>query len=133
MSDEFKTFFEDYAKTYDAYDVDRMVEFVNCPMVTVREGQPSIHKTPDQIRVFFTKLLEWFREIQHGKASITKLEVQELGSKSAFANVVWRSTRSDCSKFTEWPTAYYLVNTDSGWRILTIVLRYEPAREASCQ
>ncbi|MGW8269733.1 MAG: DUF6841 family protein [Burkholderiales bacterium] len=131
MSDEFRTFFEDYAATYDAFDVDRMVEFVHCPMVTVREGEPSIHETPDQIHAFFTKLLEWFRGIQHGKASITKLEARKFGPKSAFADLVWRSTRADGSKYTEWPTAYYLVNTGSGWRILTIVLRYEPAREVS--
>ncbi len=133
MSDELRKFFEEYAETYDAFDVERMVRFVHCPMVTVREGEPSIHGTPDQIQKFFTNLLQWFRGIQHGKTSITKLETRKLGSKSAFADVVWRSTRADGARYTEWPTAYYLVNADSGWRILTIVLRYEPAREAPCQ
>jgi hypothetical protein len=129
MSAEFRRFFEDYAKTYDAFDVDRMVQFVHCPMVTVREGEPNVHATPEQLRKFFSQLLEWFRGIQHGKTSITNLEVRTLGARSAFVNVVWRSTRSDGSRHTEWPTAYHLVNTGSGWKILAIILRYEPSRE----
>ena len=129
MGDEFSAFFEDYATTYDAFDVNRMIEFVHCPMVAVREGVPTIHETPTQIQAFFTQLLEWFRDIGHREASITKLEVRKLGPKSAFADLMWRSTCADGSKYTEWPTAYHLVSTDSGWKIFAIVLRYEPARE----
>jgi hypothetical protein len=131
MSAEFRRFFEDYAKTYDAFDVERMVQFAHRPMVTVREGEPSVYATEEQLRGFFIKLLEWFRGIQHGSSSITSLEVRTLGPKSAFANVVWRSTRSDGSRYTEWPTAYHLVNAGSGWKILAIILRYEPAREVA--
>ena len=109
-----------------------MMQFVHCPMITVREGEASIHATSEQVGEFFAKLLEWFRGIAHGKASVTSLEVRMLGAKSAFANVVWRSTRSDRSKYTEWPTAYHLVRIGTGWKILAIILRYEPARETSC-
>lgn len=101
-------------------------------MITVREGKPEIHANPEQVREFFTKLLEWFRGIEHGRASITSLDVRTLGAKSAFANLVWRSTRSDGRKYTEWPTAYHLVKNTSDWKILAIIPRYEQARETPC-
>ena len=131
MTTDLQGFFEDYAKTYDAFDVATMMTFANCPLVTVFDGEPTCHDDAARIESFFSKLLEWFREIEHGTASISNLEVQALGDKSAFAKVLWRSTKSDESAFLEWPTAYQLVKLSGEWKILMIVLRYAPAKMTS--
>ena len=131
MKTELRRFFEDYSKTYDDFDVARMSTYANCPLITVFDGEPTCHTDSTEIERFFSKLLEWFREIGHGKASISNLDVQALGDKSAYANVLWRSTRADGSAFLEWPTAYQLVKLSGDWKILMIVLRYEAAQTTS--
>ncbi len=131
MTTEIRRFFEDYAKTYDEFDVARMSTYANCPLITVFDGEPTCHDDSTEVENFFSKLLEWFREIGHGTASISNLDVQILGGKSAFASVLWRSTRADESAFLEWPTAYQLVKQSGEWKILVIVLRYEAAQTTS--
>jgi hypothetical protein len=132
MTAEMRSFFEEYSHAYDAFDVVRIAEFVSQPLLTVRDGAVTVHDTPEKLHAFFRALLEWFKGIQHGTTSITQLDVHPLGQKSAFVNVVWRSTRADRSTFTEWPTAYHLIHDGERWKILVIVLRYEPARETPC-
>jgi ketosteroid isomerase-like protein len=129
--EEIRNFFESYAKTYDAFDVREMSSYVTCPLVTVYEGKATHHGSPREVEEFFSQLLVWFRSIEHGTASVSALDVQALGQKSAFASIVWRSTRSDGTTFSEWPTAYHLVKSENGWKILAIILRYEPARETA--
>jgi hypothetical protein len=132
MSTEIRTFFEQYSKPYDDRDPQRIAQFVHCPLITVRDGVVTAHDTPEKIQAFFSELLGWFRAINHGRSSISQFDVHHLGEKSAFVNVVWRSTRADGSAFTEWPTAYHLINSKGRWNILLITLRYEPARETPC-
>ena len=129
MAASHRQFFEDYAKTYDAFDIKRMITYAHCPMITVQQGEPKVHATPEEVEGFFSQLLVWFRGIEHEHASISHLDVQPLGEKSAFAKVVWRSHRKGGKPDLEWPTAYHLVNPGSGWKILAIILRYEPAQE----
>lgn len=126
-----RNFFEDYAKTYDAFDVRGMSNYVACPLVTVYEGEPTCHNDSAEVESFFSKLLEWFRDIEHGTASISNLNVQPLGDRSAFASVLWRSTRADKASFLEWSTAYQLIKPSGNWKILTIILRYEAAQTTS--
>jgi hypothetical protein len=130
--EELRALFEAYAAFYDRFDPGRISEFMNCPLVIVREGEPIVHDTPEKIRGFLSKLLEWFRDIRHGKSSISGFEVRPLGRASAFVNVVWRSTRVDGATYTEWPTAYHVIRDAERWRILVIVLRYEAPRETPC-
>ena len=118
MTTEIRRFFEDYAKTYDEFDVARMSTYANCPLITVFDGEPTCHDDSTEVENFFSRLLEWFREIG-------------LGGKSAFASVLWRSTRADESAFLEWPTAYQLIKLSGEWKILVIVLRYEAAQTTS--
>jgi hypothetical protein len=132
MSDHLRALFENYSEAYDRFDPDGAAAFITCPLITVRAGEVTLHDSPDKIRAFLAKLLEWFRGIRHGKTSISKFEVRPLGEASAFVNVVWRSTRDDGVMYTEWPTAYHLVRTGETWKILVIVLRYEAPRESPC-
>jgi ketosteroid isomerase-like protein len=132
MTDQLRALFEKYSEAYDRCDPDGAAAFITCPLVTVRAGEVTVYDSPDKIRAFLAKLLEWFTGIRHGKTSISKLEVRPLGESSAFVNVVWRSIRDDGVMYTEWPTAYHLVKTGNAWKILVIVLRYETPREGSC-
>lgn len=132
MTEQLRAFFERYAESYDRLDPDAAATFIACPMVTVRAGEVTVHDSPEKIRAFLAKLLEWFSGIRHGKSSISKFEVRPLGESSAFVNVVWRSTREDGVMYTEGPTAYHLVKAGEIWKILVIVLRYEAPREAAC-
>jgi Domain of unknown function (DUF4440) len=132
MNDQLRALFERYSEAYDRSDPDGAAEFIACPLITVRAGEVAVYDSPEEIRAFFAKLLEWFAAIRHGRSSISAFEVRPLGESSAFVNVVWRSTRNDGAMYTEWPTAYHLVKVSDRWKILMIVLRYEPPREAPC-
>ena len=132
MNDELRALFEKYSGAYDRFDPDGAAAFISCPLVTVRAGEVAVYDSPEKIRAFLAKLLEWFTGIRHGKTSISKFEIRPLGESSAFVNVVWRSTRDDGVMYTEWPTAYHLVKAGNSWKILVIVLRYEAPREAPC-
>lgn len=131
MADDIRDFLKSYAKTYDAFNVKQMATFACCPLVTVYEGQPTVHTKAEDLERFFSELLVWFRGIDHGVASISDLEVRRLGEFSAFAQVVWRSTRADGEGYIEWPTAYQLVRQQGNWKILAIVLRYESPVETA--
>lgn len=132
MTDPLRAFFESYCETYDRFDPDAAAAYVIRPLVIVRAGEVAVYDSPEEIRVFFANLLEWFTGIRHGKGSISKFEVRPLGESSAFVNVVWRSTRDDGAMYTEWPTAYHVVKVGATWKILMIVLRYEAPRETPC-
>jgi hypothetical protein len=132
MNDRLRELFEKYSEAYDRFDPDNAAAFITCPLVTVRAGEVAVYDSPEKVRAFLAKLLEWFTGIRHGKSSISKFEVRPLGESSAFVNVVWRSTREDGAMYTEWPTAYHVVKVRDSWKILVIVLRYEPPSEAPC-
>jgi hypothetical protein len=132
MTEQLRAFFENYGESYDRFDPNGPAAFITCPLVVVRAGEVAVYDSPEKIRAFLAKLLEWFSGIRHGKGSVSKFEVRPLGESSAFVNVVWRSTRDDGVMYTEWPTAYHVVKAGETWKILVIVLRYEAPREAAC-
>jgi hypothetical protein len=132
MNDQLRALFEKYSEAYDRFDPAGAAAFITCPLVTVRAGEVTVYESPEKVRAFLAKLLEWFTGIRHRKSSISNFEVRPLGESSAFVNVVWRSTRDDGVMYTEWPTAYHLVKSGNAWKILVIVLRYEAPREAPC-
>jgi hypothetical protein len=88
MTDQLRRFFESYCETYDRFDPDGAAAFITRPLVIVRAGEVTVYDTPEEIRAFFAKLLEWFTGIRHGKGSISRFEVRPLGESSAFVNVV---------------------------------------------
>ena len=69
MAASHRQFFEDYAKTYDAFDIKRMIIYAHCPMITVQQGEPKVNATPEEVEGFFSQLLVWFRGIEHEHAS----------------------------------------------------------------
>ena len=132
MTDQLRTFFENYCETYDRFDPDGPAAFITRPLVIVRAGEVSVYNTPEEVRTFFAKLLEWFTGIRHGKGSISSFEVRSLGDSSAFVNVVWRSTRDDGAMYTGMANGLSRSESRHGLEDLMIVLRYEAPRETRC-
>jgi hypothetical protein len=128
---DFRKFFEDYAKGYDAFNVKQISAFATRPLITIENGIPSVHDTPEGVDAFVSQLLDWFRGVQHETAFVAELDVHELGENSAFVKVVWGSKRKAAQRDLLWPTAYHLVQSSDGWKILSITLRYEAPCEAS--
>jgi hypothetical protein len=103
MKDQLRELFERYSEAYDRFDPDGAATFITCPLVTVRAGEVAVYDSPEKVRAFLTKLLEWFAGIRHGKSSISKLEVRPPGESSAFvgANIARCCAPCNSSKGTK--------------------------------
>lgn len=117
MSADLREFFADYCKAYDDYDAERIASFFHCPMLTVRQGKVILLETPEEILDFFSKLLDWYREIKYTKGVISAFEARPLGPNGAIVHILWSPTRADGTVISRFPQTYNLVSVDGQWKI----------------
>jgi ketosteroid isomerase-like protein len=119
IADEARAFVENYARTFDSCDGDRIAALYHAPCVTMR-GDGSIHclQSREALASFFQGVADTYRRDGYRASRFSNLQVTPIGGRSALVTVDWELLRADGSMIRQWRQSYNLVRVDGGWQIL---------------
>ena len=119
LTEEIRSFFENYAKAFDSIDGKRIAALYYMPTVTMR-GDGSIHclQSRDDLARFFQGVADTCYRDGYRSGSFTNLQVVPIGVRSALATMDWELRRADGSVLREWRQSYNAVRVPDGWQIL---------------
>jgi hypothetical protein len=95
-----------------------VASFYSEPCVTARIGNVRVNPTRRETEALFVQVDEDYRARGFTHGAIVTMEVQLLGSNSAFATVRW--AYKNAREETAWDTtfSYNLYRRDGAWKIL---------------
>ncbi len=119
LTEEVRGFFEQYSKTFESIDGDRIAALYYTPTVTMR-GDGSIHclQSREELALFFQGVADTYRREGFQSGGFKNLQVTPIGEKSALATLDWEMRRADGSVIRGWRQSYNVVRVPGGWQIL---------------
>lgn len=124
---ELRRFIERYARAWDDYDLDWILDFYLTPSYVVKRGRIHWHTTEEEKRAYYHALLTRYGTESYERSEIPDLEIKELGEDGAFVTVHWVGRRVDGTVAFDLRDAYHLVRVDGEWRIIGDVVFDEAA------
>lgn len=121
MRDEAKRFFEAYRDSFSR-GASAIAEFYSEPCVTARMGVVRVNATRKDIELFFAEVDKNYRARGFTHGDIITLDVQPLGSNSAFATVRWAYKDKDDKTLWESTFSYNLHRREGAWKILVLTM-----------
>ncbi len=122
--DETQTFFERYRDAFNALDADTVADLWHVPS-SITDTQPgdtaarvTLWNDDAAKRKNMHALCDVYVQADYGRAEFRFDHHLALGPNHAFVNVYWRLTRTDGSLLQEFHTAYHLLRTDDGPKVL---------------
>lgn len=119
LTDEIRSFFEDYTKTFATFDGNRIAAFYWVPAITMR-GDASIHclESREEVARFFQGVADTYHKEGAQSGPLKNLQIVPIGERSALATMDWELRRGDGSLIREWRQSYNVVRGGNGWQIL---------------
>lgn len=121
-----ETFFEDYARAFEAYDADAIASTFATPCLFVRDGTTEVRDSEAGLRESIEALLKLHRAWDVQKAEPDDLHVLEATETHALVRVDWRLGRKRTRIRWVFSTTYTLVQAGDGWRIASAITHDAP-------
>jgi Domain of unknown function (DUF4440) len=118
---EMQSFFQGYARAFDAGDVDRIASLHYAPCLKIHgDGSIECLSTPEAVRTFFRDLTGRYRARgdEHHAGRFLDLEVVPIGAQAALASLTWELQRKDGSVYRRFRRSYNIVRMGSDWKIV---------------
>jgi hypothetical protein len=81
LATDFDEFVAQYAKAYEAYDRERITEFIFCPCIFLRQGTVALLDTPTKITEFLETAFSSYRDSGCVTFIARPLEARRLGAR----------------------------------------------------
>jgi hypothetical protein len=108
----------EYARRYNAREVDGVTELCLWPFVAIREGAAIHLADRDAVRDHFTAMIDAYRDAGYASFAAVAIDTRQRGERAAFATVRWHALDAgEVARDTQ--TTYHLLATPDGWRILS--------------
>ena len=117
---EVREFLVAYNEAFLVADGVTIARFYHSPCVTVR-GDGSVHsfQSKQEMEKFFGGVAEKYKSDGLHGGDFYDLQLLPIGARSLLATVRWEQWRKDKSPIRQWKQSYNLIQTESGWQILT--------------
>ena len=119
MDDQFfSSFFSNYAKCYDEFNMEGLVKYYFAPTLMVKNGLVVALMTYDEIHEHLEGLLAGYKEHGYLKGNLAGIEVKPLGTWSAAITVHWIIDHVNGSILRDFHSTYNLLKQEGYWKIL---------------
>jgi hypothetical protein len=105
---------------YEAYDRERITEFICCPCVFLRQATVVLLDTPTKITEFLGTALSSYRDSGCVTFIARPLEARRLGGRFGLVDVEWTMTSADGKTAMHFQTTYNVLNDGGRWKIYAV-------------
>ena len=121
-----RSFFDRYARAFEAYDADAIAASFLTPCLFVRDGTTEATTTTEEVTASVRALLDLHRAWDVQTAAPAEVTVLEEGTSHAIARVEWTLGRTHSRVAWSFATTYTLVPGEDDWRIASAVTHDAP-------
>ncbi len=117
-ADTVRGFFDFYRDAFSALDGDAVAALWHTPSGIAQNGSVTWWTQPQPVRDNMLALCGVYREAGFARTEFELMAVHSLGAQFAWTDVQWTIYRQDDSVLQRFRTAYHLIHTVQGWRVL---------------
>jgi hypothetical protein len=111
-------FFSAYRDAFNSLNGDAVAELWHVPSGIAQGGGVTWWAEMPPIRDNFAALCESYRQVGFERTDFDLKAAHQLGPQFAWADVQWTIWRADGTVLQRFGTAYQLILTPTGWRVL---------------
>jgi len=119
MGTNFTEYLCDYAKCYDDFDAERLVDYFYVPTVNVKNGTVSAITTTEDLSGSLKSMLAGYKEHGYKKGNVIDMQIMEMGKWSVLATVHWVIDKTDDTILRDFYSTYNLFKDGDSWKIVT--------------
>ena len=113
-----RSYFEHYRDAFNALDGHAVAALWHTPSGIAQDGHVTWWADHQLMRDNFAALCEVYRRAGFARTDFELKAVHLLGPQFAWADVQWTIWRNDGTVLQRFDTAYHLIHTEAGWRVL---------------
>jgi membrane-bound lytic murein transglycosylase MltF len=113
-----RSFFERYRDAFSALDGEAVAALWHTPSGIAQGDGITWWADASPVRDNMAALCEVYRQADFASTDFELKATQPLGPQFAFADVQWTMRRADDTVLQRFDTAYQLIRTQQGWRVL---------------
>jgi len=118
MGTNFTEYFSEYAKCYDDFDAERLIDYFYVPTFNVKNGTVSAITSTEELSAFLKSMLAGYKEHSYKKGNVIDVQVMEMGKWSVLATVHWVIEKTDGTILRDFNSTYNLFKDGEAWKII---------------
>jgi len=118
MGTNFTEYFSEYAKCYDDFDAERLIDYFYVPTFNVKNGTVSAITSVEELPGALQSMLAGYKEHGYKKGNVIDVQVMEMGKWSVLAMVHWVIEKTDGTILRDFNSTYNLFKDGEAWKII---------------